>query len=162
VRYYAPLNLLDDIAGGTLLAGVVPLARMLRARYKGHNAGAVTVVAGATTVLTLDCGTVVTGDVIRVSAYALFTKGATAGYAYLKLLKDSGAATVEFFDGLSEAAHYRDTVVASGNVTIPITAVVEVTLGGTLTLKLTGYSAGSNSTVAIAGAQMYVEVLTGV
>lgn len=27
MKYYAPLNQLDDIAGGTLIAGVVPLAR---------------------------------------------------------------------------------------------------------------------------------------
>lgn len=115
----------------------------------------VTVLATETDLLSIDLGTVAVGEIWLVTqtnnetgAAGIWTKGGTAGQTYGYIKKSSGTAVAKFAGGtLTPAFMQGATVDASETWSTSLSGVIEITTGGTLVLKYSGKSAGSNSTV---------------
>jgi hypothetical protein len=138
---------------------VVPLGRMQRAESSDENGGIVTVLVTETSIVTLgSLGTVVVGDRILVCGYVEAVKGGTAGNTLIEISKGTGTATIVF---LNSAAFIRQRHYCQigGTDNWAIFGIAKVTVGGTLTFKLTGLSAGSDSTVAAGSGQLHAIVL---
>lgn len=118
-----------------------------------NSSGAVTIISG-TTITSIDLGTVTAGDRIYVETYANIVKGATRGATNGSITKDSGTAVIETLDNLTSITE-QVTSEASDVDTVSPVGVLRVTTGGTLSIKFTGTSSGSNGTVAINGGQIY-------
>ena len=139
-----------DMSGATAkqTAGVVPLARMQRASYRGGNPSSSL--------------TVVAGDIISVSG--MFNRSNTAGVTTVSAsLGRSGTATVIGLDGvvtLLASLHCDFAVVGTSVIYQTISGIFEVTVGGTIVFNLTfgNFGAGVGST---ASNGIHVIVLAG-
>lgn len=137
--------------------GVVPLARMQRTEASAQS-GAVTVTSSDTSVITLSLGTVNSGDRILVTAWMRATKGATGGTTLMYVGQSAGTATITTLNS---------EVILKTSMNVPasslqdqlISGVIKVTGTGTLTLRITGNSAGSDSSVPSGGSQVHAIVL---
>ena len=109
-------------ASGVMAAGTVPLARMMRTEVQG---------SGTATYLDIDCGTVVAGDRILVTAN---TPGVSDS-AYLQIY-NYGTCSGNF---AGSANIYQYSPANSG---INIGSIFEVTAGGTFVLRV--YALGTN------------------
>ena len=113
-------NALANLSIGTLAAGTVPLARMIRAGGNGEMQGS------GTTTATLDLGTVVAGDRIHLTGDVVIGTANSPIFT-----KSAGTATVDFAGATRLIGGYDTTLAAGG-----IGGVCRVTSGGTLTLQL--------------------------
>lgn len=125
---------------------------------QAENAGAVTVTSAGAQIVSINLGTVRAGDIVSLTGLADLAKGATGGLTHLRISKSAG--TASFFFGVDGAdLQTQFTAPASDTHKFSISGNGRVTVGGTLTLELRGFSAGSDSTVAIGGGEMYARVL---
>lgn len=147
--------------GNKQTAGTVPLDRMRRgADVSSENASNVTVTSTATTITTVDCGTVVAGDRLFVTAISSFIKGATSGQCTIFAGISTGTAVVQGYHNRTNILSSAE-VSASANVNLHLSGVLKITTGGTLILKLAGISDGSDSTVTVALGELHVVLLVG-
>jgi len=154
----APTTDGDFAISGTMTSGTVPLARMRRTEASTRNSSVVIVTSENTTIVTLDLGTVNAGDRILIVARASFAKGTTGGNTALQVEKESGSASIQFFD------NYLDdniSIYQNANTTERrrISTIAKVNVGGPCVLRLLGVSIGSDSTVATDLGQIYALVL---
>ncbi len=149
-------------SSGVMTAGTVPLARMQRTEVSSKNSGIVTVdSSGTSSITTINLGTVVSGDRIEVFGTAAFAKGVVPGESFPFVLKSAGTATIAVGSDLTQLTG-QDVDQASGTTrSVFVSGIIKVTGSGTLTLALMGFSAGSDSTVAANGGQLYGLVLIG-
>ncbi len=145
---------------GVMTVGIVPLARMQSAQSSAQNAGAVTVTAALTTIVDTASITVVTNDIVLVGGAAELQKGVTAGKSRLSLAQIAGTATIVFLNAQTTLDQSVDQINGTA-YQMSVFGIVLVTAGGTLTLRLRGESAGSNSTVPIGAGQIDARVLLG-
>ena len=125
-----------------------------------ENAGAVTVTALGVAIVSLPSMTVAVGDRVLVYASLLAVKGATAGDDSVWVSQAAGTAVGTFLHNYSILKHI-ESVLASGNLAIVLAGVFKITGAGTLTLRLDGDSAGSDSTVSAGAADIHALVLRG-
>ncbi len=151
---------LDDILGGTLNFGTVPLARMRAEEISAENAGAVTILVGLTNIVSLASMSVVAGDRILAAGFLICTKGATGGTNVYEIAQTAGTATIQVVNSRG-TVQWRNNVLAAEVDGFSTVQVVKVTVGGTLTLTLRAQSAGSNSSVVAADGQIYALRLVG-
>lgn len=151
---------LEDIIGGTLNVGAVPWARLIRLDASAANAGLVTLVAGNTTIVTVDLGTVVVGDRIYCDGTAQLDKGVTAGISQMFVAQSTGTAVLVSYGGqaTSTETFFQQ---ASESLIRQVGAIFRVTTGGTLTMRLAGLSNGSNATVQAGAGGIYGVVFRG-
>ena len=145
---------------GLLGTGLIPLSLLRVDEQTAQNAGAVTVLAASTTIADLAQMTVAVGDRIHVNGVVVALKGATAGLSTYGIAYALGTAVVAIgVDAVAvELAH--DQLNATTHV-FTLSGMFLVTGAGTLTLRLYGRSAGSNSTVAIGNGDFHALVLRG-
>lgn len=149
-----------DMSNGLISSALVPLSLMQRDEQWGENAGAVTVLAGATTIAALASMTLVAGDRVLVFAYAVVTKGATAGLTDIYLTRASGTATVVWESSATGVHQGWNMAAGVTNYFTPV-GILRCTAGGTCLIELQGTSAGSNSTVPISGGNLHALALRG-
>jgi hypothetical protein len=126
-----------------LVPGALSLLDALRFVGGAAEAGGV-FTAGGATVMTLDCGTVVQGDLILASLLVVKTKLVGIGAVQYSLIQSAGTATFTFAGGPSVPVVNRTC--GLGEVWVESnTFMMRVTVGGTLTLGLNGLSQGGNS-----------------
>lgn len=153
------LNGLTIDSTGKVSAGIVPLARMQRTEGDAANSGSVTVNVSLITIVTLNLGTVNSGDRILISAAAGLTKGGTTGLTTVLVQQDSGTATIAALSGETRLFAPTTTHLLNTLFTFPVNGIIRVTGTGTLVLKLAGTSSSSDSTVAIGAGQLHAIVL---
>lgn len=107
------------------------------------------------TTLTIDLGTVTTGDRIWVQGYIKWASS-VSGLHGASIGKGAGTATVAFNDTDSAISNYIIAINASQEMWHPMSGVCKVTGGGTLTLQLSHAYVGTPSIVA---KQFYVYFL---
>ncbi len=150
------------VATGSQVRGIVPLARMQAEEQSAENAGAVTLLVGATAIATLASMNVVAGDRILVAGLVAVTKGATTGLIRINVTKSAGTATIVWGVNKADLVDERPNILNGSLNQFALFGICEVTGTGTLTLQLAGLSAGSNSTVAIGDGDLYALRLVGV
>ena len=125
-----------------------------------ENAALVTVTALGVPIVSLPSITVAVGDRVLVYASLLATKGATAGNDSIWVSQSAGTAVGTFLHNYSILKHI-ESVLANGDLAIVLAGVFKITGAGTLTLRLDGDSAGSDSSVAAGNADIHALVLRG-
>jgi hypothetical protein len=130
---------LDDISGGTLGAGVIPLARMLRAEEYAENVADVTVTAGGTEIVALSSMTLVAGDRVLVMAQFDGLKGAVNGGLQISINKWAGTAVGVFAASLG-SVFFEQYIGATKSVGATLVGFWRCTTGGTATFSLRGVS----------------------
>ena len=103
----------------------------------------------ATSPVTLDLGTVTTGDRIFVTVSASLSLATNANYAYVIAEKSSGTATITLQNGYSRLSNLASGSSASGIAIegLPtVSGIMQVTAGGTLVIK--GTCAGSPTSLS--------------
>lgn len=125
-----------------------------RQEFSSENAAAVTITAVATTVVTVNAGTVAVGDRILVTAKMVAAKGATAGRTWIRVQRNSGTASVEFTHNDTQAESAIEVSASIGSYQY-LSTIAKVTVAGTLVFALMGESGGSDSTVAIGDGGLY-------
>jgi len=152
-----------DLTNDKFTLGTVPLARMQRAEVTATNAGAVTLLAGLTSIVSLNLGNVVAGDRIVLKGAAQVTKGATSGATQLGFKQTAGTATVQYQGRAATAEYNTEDSQANGTTDLyEDMTEIEVTASGSLTVDFQGLSAGSNGTIGIGQGAAYALVLIGV
>jgi hypothetical protein len=151
---------------GDMKEGVVPLARMQVDEQVAGNAGSVTLTLGsAVTVASLASMDVSTGDRILVYGSAYIYKNGTVGRSSLIINKESGTAAILVRASANNAdiidSKDHDVTGYGGGLSFKPVGVVQVTTGGTLVLRLRGYSEGSSGTVDAGDGELYALVLRG-
>jgi hypothetical protein len=148
------LRLTLDDSNGLLGTTLVPLSLMRRDQVGSANVGAVTILVGVTTILSLPTTVdVAIGDRILVTAGVTATKGATGGNTAVEIVKSAGTSTGVWHQSAAALQDERN-VPATLIGRHALAGVWLVTGAGSLTLLLRGTSAGSNSAVAIGGAEL--------
>lgn len=147
VRFSPGRVTLSDIGDGTLQAGIVPIPRIRRSEAFAQNAGIVTVLNAATSIIIVDMGTVVALDRVLGFAFWVMTKGATGGLTRMRIQKSSGTATVEWIGPGVTPDFMIDPQNAFTESRGVLGFIGKVTVGGTLFLELSGLSSGSNGSV---------------
>lgn len=149
-----------DTVTGLLGASKIPLSLLRVDEQTAQNAIAVTVGAGATTIVNLASVTVAVGDRIVFTAQVIMLKGATAGLTTMQVNKSSGTATIALgVDAtVAEDAHEQPNATTHK---FTLSGVFQVTGAGTAVITLGGLSAGSNGTVAIGDGDLHAMVLRG-
>jgi hypothetical protein len=144
---------------GLLGGSLIPLSMLRRDEASGENAGGVTLLATNTALVDVATAVdVAIGDRITVYAKVGATKGAVSGTTAISIVKQAGTATgVWTFDEGSMPD--ERSVVALEFAAFSIAGVFRVTGAGTLTLRLQGRSAGSNSDVGAGDADLYLLTL---
>lgn len=123
--------------------GVIPLPRLLRVAEVTNTASSLTISSSPSTLTTIDCGTVVSADRVLVFLSVAGQKGVTSGDVTIGIEKDSGTGTIAI---LSWVFFVTGAGGGSGVFSQSLMAWVKVTGSGTLVLKVTGSSAGSDLT----------------
>jgi hypothetical protein len=144
-----------------LAAGVLTAPNLRRFEGSAQNAGSVTVTSGGTVVLTLDLGTVVSGDRILVTSRVVSDKGGTGGDTDYLINKESGTATIAFHHTFASLFTRLVNQAAASQGVVSLMGVAKVTGDGTLILAVRSASLGSNSTVGIGGCELYAWVIPG-
>lgn len=134
---------------GTRLITQADIARQLN---QFTNAGAVTVLAANTVIVTSGAQNFAVGDLLWIDAVWAMTKGGVAGDCTADIRFTSGTGTLQFID--------QSTIHAVRETALPNAAqwqghacgMARCTVAGSVTIDLNGTSAGSNSTVGISGA----------
>jgi hypothetical protein len=143
-----------DASTGLLGTALIPLSLMRRDQVGTANVGAVTILVGMTTILSLPTSVdVAIGDRIFVIAAYAATKGATLGNIYSRVSKSAGTSAGFFVQSglyLPDERYVGAGLVARAT----LCGVWNVTGAGTLTFTFEASSAGSNSTIAIANAEL--------
>jgi hypothetical protein len=143
-----------DASTGLLGTALIPLSLMRRDQVGTSNVGAVTILVGMTTLVSLATTVdVAIGDRILVTAVVNATKGATGGNIYAQLVKSAGT-SAGFFHQAAAALLDERNVPAGLLGRASVCGVWLVTVAGTLTFTWQASSAGSNSTVGIGGAEV--------
>jgi hypothetical protein len=123
------------------------------------NGSPITLTAGGAIITeTLSLGTLKDGDRLEVWANVLATKGATGGRTRLRINKDSGSGTVIWMGNLDQTAGvFEDEEIPAGaSRYLNLSAHGFVSGPGSFAVKITGYSDGSDSTVAPNDGQLVV------
>jgi hypothetical protein len=152
---------LDQVVGGTLATGTVPLLRTMRTLVRNANGGIITVLAADTTVVLLSAANVVSGDIIHVTGMARLVKGGVAGAIHLHVVQVAGTASILWGFYGSELGIEIPSLGAGANIHLPVSGYAEVDSSGTCQLALVATSAGSNASVAIGEGQFSAMVLIG-
>lgn len=127
---------------------------MFEYEYSAKNTGVITILSSATTVLTLDLTDVYLNGRFGIYVMVIGIKGGTAGYTNIRVMKDSGSATVQFFHDHNQLQTAQYTSIASsGHFTLA--CMCRITGTGNLVLKLDGWSEGSDFTVNANNGQLY-------
>ena len=139
---------LNDVQGGELTSGIVPLSRTRRSFTRGTAAGAVVLSGAATNVLQVDCGSVVAGDMIIVSCEVGFLADLGAAFAYFFLSLTQGTAIVECADGFPGFTIGRTRVPLNDLYRGSACMLCLVTGNGTFLPRIQGYDllAAGNAT----------------
>ena len=111
-----------------------------------NNASAVSVSSSQTTVVNLTLTGLTAGDVFYIGAFVSCTKGATAGNNRWWVYEAYGTATTYFVGGPYAGFFIENYVEAGEAERQSFGGFVFVTGDGDLTLRMSGTSAGSNST----------------
>jgi len=151
-----------DLATGKITqpggAGFQP--PFLSANLQAENGAVVTLTGGASvTIATLNCGTLAVGDLVLMSGVAEPLKGATGGTTYIAADRDSGTATM--VGAVSAHNVYVQSINQPANELHYFSpgGILRCTVAGTLTIRLRGFSAGSNATCAAGTAGIRAIVL---
>lgn len=131
-------------------------SKLFRQRDEAQNAGAVTVLAGGTDIVTMPARNVFVGEFVLAQCRLQISKGATAGQTDL-LLNNGGSASIVWVTD-SASPRISDRALAAQVMAWHLIGIGRVTVSGTLTLAARGVSAGSNSTVAIGECKVRVEI----
>jgi hypothetical protein len=149
-----------DASAVNLSSGTIPHAHNCGvAESYSVNGSIITLPVGGAIILDGDSiGTLKVGDRIEVWSNVLVTKGATGGRTRVRLNKSAGVATVIWFTSLNETAGvWEDEDMAAGvSRYLNLSAHGFVSAPGSFTVKLTGYSDGSDATVAVGDGQLVV------
>ena len=146
---------------GTMTSGIVPLARIQRTEVTATNANSVTLTAVDGDIVSVDLGSVIAGDRILILTSVSMTKGATGGRTYLYINKSSGFAIVRLLhDHQDHVTTFVSQNVAANDIwETAFSTMALVNTGGTLTMRVRGGSAGSDSTILGSTAKLYALVL---
>jgi hypothetical protein len=145
---------------GLLGTGLIPLSMTRVDEETAQNAGAVTILAANTLVVSLASMDVNVGDIIHYVGFYRALKGATTGLTRAWVAQQAGTAVIAEALGLTGADLPINHITATTEFR-RVSGMYRVTTAGTLTLILGGASAGSNSTVAINDGQLHALVLRG-
>ncbi len=157
----APANrIIINRIDGKMALGLVPLARMLVQEVTAVNGALVTVTTPVTTIVDSASLNVSTDDRLLIGAYVLGTKGATAGLNRFDVVKTAGTATIATYSNKTLISR-RWLGDANDSVLIDLFGIIQVTAGGTLTLRLQGESQGSTMAVNAGDGQLYILNLLG-
>jgi hypothetical protein len=144
---------------GLMGTGLIPLSMLRRGEASGENAGVVTILAAQTALVDVATAVdVAIGDRVIVYAQARATKGVTAGTTDISVIQQAGTATGVWTHNNASMIDFRD-VGASVDAQFYLSGIFRVTGAGTLTLRLQGRSAGSNSNAPAASAELYLLTL---
>ena len=125
-----------------------------------ENAAAVTLPAGGLLIVALPEMTVAVGDRVLVYALAIAIKGATDGATMIRVEQLAGTATGIFINDEVNITN-SDHVLANNTARMILAGMYRITGAGTLTLRLLGFSTGSDSTIAIGDGDIHALVLRG-
>lgn len=158
MRFLPGAITLDQIAGGVLQSGTIPWPRLTIQEIVAKNSGAVTLTAAETVIATNGQISVAVGDRILIEAICTASKGITTGNTSFTIRQDSGTATIRFVDDGVNPVHSFLSHPAGQAWDTVMSVLWEVTGAGTLVMRLSGTSAGSDSTIAAerAGFRMVV------
>ncbi len=152
---------LSDVTFGTLNTGIVPHGNLIRTSAWDRNLAPVTVLGADTDIVVGTSLTVTANDLVLVFASLYMLKGAPAGMSYARVMLHAGTATLVFLGNRTYVANRIPSQPAGGIWETTIATMVRVTGSGTMALKLTGWSNGSNGAVAIDEGQLGVWALYG-
>jgi hypothetical protein len=145
-------QLISDIATGTaplVIASTTEVANLHVATATNLAMTGEASATSATSPVTLDLGTVTTGDRIFVTVSASLSLATNANYAYVIAEKSSGTATITLQNGYSRLSNLASGSSASGIAIegLPtVSGIMQVTAGGTLVIK--GTCAGSPTSLS--------------
>ena len=125
--------------------------------YEGSaESGAVTLTTALTDIVSLDMGSVVSGQRYFVSAAIIDAlKGGTGGVTRIIVVKSSGTATFVFKKSAAMLAQSAYFTAALGNLSLDVCGIMAITVSGTLVIKLQGISSGSDTAVGSGEGQIY-------
>lgn len=123
------------------------------------STGTTTITAGTISICTLSLGNVTSGDKIMFNAIMTMTKGVTAGGTQFNIEKSSGTATIQFANNLVGASIYRPDHPANVPESKILSGFFKVTVSGSLVLRASASSGGSNGTVNADDVQLHAMVL---
>lgn len=149
---------LDDIIGGTLNVGNVPIGRVAQSIVSSSNGGLVTLTASDTIILTLGLGFAFSDVQILLQVGMLGTKGATSGRSKVRIFQSTGTAVADFRTTTQEFG-VSSFVSANDVWNVCYTGILEITTSGTITIGVNGLSAGSDMTIAAGECALHGMVL---
>jgi hypothetical protein len=144
-----------------LFKGASSWAQLKKSETSASNAGVVTLTAGGAVIIDAPDVTGAVGDQVFVSAVTNATKGASSGKTSLSIENVSGNGSVEFGDSQASASLDMPFHGSGSSWFASGSFLFRVTAAGTLTFRLAGSSAGSDSSVGIGSGQIRVIVLRG-
>jgi len=126
------------------------------------NSGSADITTAPVTLVTLGSINVKENDIVLIQGYSSGTKGGAGGNVAIECSKSSGTATIEFYGPtVSGSSLLGDDVpvLSSAAYSGRINGSIKALTAGTLVLKMTGTSSGSN--VTSAGHVLHAMVLRG-
>ena len=141
---------LNDVQGGELTSGIVPISRTMRGVFGSLLAFDAGIGLATTTIISLNCGTVVAGDVVILSATfgAFCDLGADTIRADLDL--KPGTATVEMPSSIDMVSFAHRSVAINQYVRGAATLIGVVQVGGTWLPELLAQSQAFDGQTALA------------
>ena len=127
---------LNDVQGGVLGTGIVPIPRTVRAVVNGTAAGAIALSSVMQTVFQLDCGTIVAGDVILLMAQFSYLADVGAGRHLAIADLQDGTSTVVCQDGFPGFTVSADRVAFNDFHRSSAFGLCRCTVGGTWLPKI--------------------------
>ncbi len=157
----APLVIASTTEVANLKAATATLATTatnmaMTGEASAENAGLITTTAAGVEVVALNLNNVTAGDRIYVFMIIAHDKGTTGGHNIFYLLQKSGTATAQIGNDwpLTAMATFYQSA-STGGVPFSCNTIVKVTGTGTLELKLSILSSGSDGTINAGNGQIY-------
>lgn len=119
------------------------------------KSGGVTVTAAYTDIITLNMGSVTSGDRFFIQGFLSMVKGVTGGTSAMKIEKNSGTATITVHNDKTEFFPTIPLHDANATWQCETGGIVQVTATGNLIMKLSAISFGSNGVVVAGSGQLY-------
>lgn len=139
-----------------ILPGRLRLEDIIVSQVTAQNSAPITVTTSEALILGIALGTVTLDSIFFIDWMAPFDKGLTGGESFVRLGKQSGTATIRFMHNQGDVLIRTPDQPASSTWARQMQTVGVVTVGGTLNLRMTGRSLGSDSTVETGAAQFNV------
>lgn len=141
-----------------ILHGALRWPNLIRAVDRNVNGGAVVIGAGLTSIFDFSQLTVTAGERLFYNIFIKAQKALTGGMNEIELVKIAGTAAI-LVGSTEQNFRQSGNILANGSYWVALNGLIFVSASGTLTMRVRGTSAGSNTTIAIGDGIFNVEVL---